>query len=154
MGAQVSQQTTNRSFDELARALASGSITRRKALRLMGAALVGGALGSLGGVAAADDLCKPTGKKCRKDAQCCSGNCVSSGTSRHGTCASCTPGTPCGPAGGRCFANASGSGATCVCTEATCAASCGICSDSEVCVLAAGACGLTPLACVTPCPGT
>jgi hypothetical protein len=42
---------------------------------LMGAALVGGALGSLGGVAAADDECKPTGKKCRKDKQCCSGKC-------------------------------------------------------------------------------
>ena len=37
----MSQQTTNRSFDELARALASGTLSRRKALRLMGAALVG-----------------------------------------------------------------------------------------------------------------
>jgi hypothetical protein len=37
----VSQETTNRSFDELASGLASGSISRSKALRLMGAALVG-----------------------------------------------------------------------------------------------------------------
>ena len=37
----MSQQTSNHSFDELTRGLASGSITRSKALRLMGAALVG-----------------------------------------------------------------------------------------------------------------
>jgi hypothetical protein len=58
-------------FDELARGLAEGSVTRGKALRLMGAALLGGTLASLGiGEAAADDLCKPTVKKCRKDKQC------------------------------------------------------------------------------------
>jgi Dictyostelium (slime mold) repeat len=73
----VSLQTTNHSFDELARGLASGSISRGRALRLMGAALVGGVLGSLGGVAAADEECKPLDKKCRKDAQCCSGKCES-----------------------------------------------------------------------------
>src|SRR3954451_24559826 len=33
-GAQVSQETTNRSFDDLARALAEGSISRRRALKL------------------------------------------------------------------------------------------------------------------------
>ena len=45
---------------------------------MMGAALVGGTLASfgLGGVAAADDLCKPTGKKCKKNSQCCSGYCA------------------------------------------------------------------------------
>jgi hypothetical protein len=63
------------SFDELAVGLSSGSISRGKALRLMGAALVGGTLGSLGGVAAADEECKPVNKKCRKDKQCCSGKC-------------------------------------------------------------------------------
>jgi hypothetical protein len=64
-------------FDDLARGLADGSLTRGKALRLMGAAVVGGTLGSLGigGVAEADNECKPTGKKCNKNAQCCSGIC-------------------------------------------------------------------------------
>jgi hypothetical protein len=73
----VSKETANRCFDELASGLASGSISRGRALRLMGAALVGGALASLGigGVAAADEECKPLNKKCNKDAQCCSGNC-------------------------------------------------------------------------------
>jgi hypothetical protein len=73
-------------FDDLARGLADGTLTRGKALRLMGAALVGGTLGSLGGVALADDECKPTNKKCRKNKQCCSGNCSG------GTCAACPSG--------------------------------------------------------------
>ena len=76
------------SFDELASGLASGSISRGRALRLMGAALVGGTLASLGiGEAAADDECKPLNKKCRKNHQCCSENCVNS------ACAACPAGT-------------------------------------------------------------
>ena len=65
-------------FDDLARGLADGSITRGKALRLMGAAVVGGALASLGieGEAGADPPgCKRTGKKCKNGNQCCSGIC-------------------------------------------------------------------------------
>ena len=42
----MSQQTTNRYFDELA----SGSISRGRALRLMGAAFLGGTLASFPGV--------------------------------------------------------------------------------------------------------
>jgi hypothetical protein len=42
-------ETGGRSFDELARELAAGTVSRRKALRLMGAALVGGALASFPG---------------------------------------------------------------------------------------------------------
>jgi hypothetical protein len=87
----MSPEAREHSFDELTRGLASGSISRGRALRLMGAALVGGALGSLGGVAAADEECKPLTKKCTKNAQCCSGNCSKIGTSRFGTCAAgCT----------------------------------------------------------------
>ncbi len=41
------------SIDELAKGLAAGTVSRRKALRLMGAALVGGALASIPGVALA-----------------------------------------------------------------------------------------------------
>ena len=84
----MSPEAREHSFDELTRGLASGSISRGKALRLMGAALVGGALGSLGGVAAADEDedCKRAGKKCRKNHQCCSGNCV------RGTCSACPEG--------------------------------------------------------------
>jgi hypothetical protein len=85
---QVSPETTNRTFDELTRGLATGSISRGRALKMMGAALVGGTLTSvgLGGVAAADEDCKKAGKKCRKDGQCCSGKCES------GTCTACPTG--------------------------------------------------------------
>jgi hypothetical protein len=51
MGAE--DHTGEHSFDELARGLASGSVSRRKALKLMGAALAGGALASIPGVAQA-----------------------------------------------------------------------------------------------------
>jgi hypothetical protein len=83
----MARQTTESSFDELTRGLASGGISRGRALRLMGAALVGGTLTSfgIGGVAAADE-CKPTAKKCKKNKQCCSGNCSG------GKCAACPPG--------------------------------------------------------------
>jgi hypothetical protein len=79
------------SFDELTRGMASGSISRGKALRLMGAALVGGTLGSLGMREAAADPpgCKRAGKACKKNSQCCSGNCVNAPT---GTCAACPSG--------------------------------------------------------------
>jgi hypothetical protein len=55
---------TERSFDELARGLASGTLSRGKALRLMGAALVGGALASLPGAAWADDRCSQGQTRC------------------------------------------------------------------------------------------
>jgi hypothetical protein len=44
-------ETTTSSFDDLAKGLASGTLSRGKALRLLGGALVGGALASLPGVA-------------------------------------------------------------------------------------------------------
>ena len=70
-------------FDDLARGLADGSLTRGKALRLMGAAVVGGTLGSLGISEASADQCKRNGKPCKKNSQCCSGICAQA----TGTCA-------------------------------------------------------------------
>jgi hypothetical protein len=152
----MSPEARERSFDDLARGLASGNVTRGKALRLMGAALVGSALTSLGmgGVAAADDSgvdCKRNGKKCKKNSQCCSGICTSSGT-----CESCNLGTPCGPGGiGNCRANASGAGTTCSCGGETCTNNCGDCSGTfqPICVQAAGRCGpYLQFACTNVCP--
>jgi stigma-specific protein Stig1 len=121
----VSQETANRTFDELARALASGSISRGKALRLMGGLLVGGALASVPGVAwAGDDRC-PEGQtrcgdrcvnlktnerhcgscrnRCRSTQTCCNGNCVNLQRSeRH-----------CGSCGNRCPAGSECVGGTC-----------------------------------------
>ena len=69
-------------FDELARGLADGSLTRGRALRLMGAALVGGSLASLGiGEAGADPPgCKRAGKHCTRTDQCCGSLVCVSGT--------------------------------------------------------------------------
>jgi hypothetical protein len=73
----MARGTTESSFDELASGLARGTLSRGKALRLMGAALLGGTLASLGiGEAAGNPPgCKPNGKHCKRDTQCCSGNC-------------------------------------------------------------------------------
>ena len=108
----MSPEAREHSFDELTRGLASGTLSRGRALRLMGAAVVGGTLASLGiGEAAADPPgCKRNGKNCTKDKVCCSGNCDSgtcaaacpAGTVElcNGTCATpCTPGSCAGPCG-------------------------------------------------------
>ena len=97
----MSQQTSNRSFDELTRGLASGSISRSKAIRLMGAALVGGTLASFPGGAWA---AKGGRSSCAKFCQSLFGantpeeaECVSQGTKGQGPCFTCTTSTGCGP---------------------------------------------------------
>jgi hypothetical protein len=81
----VSQQTTNRTFDELAKGLASGTLSRGKAIRWMGGALLGAALASFPGVAWAND-CRRLGRECRRDSQCCSRNCVRRGDDKVCAC--------------------------------------------------------------------
>jgi hypothetical protein len=168
----VSQQTTNRYFDELASGLATGSISRGKALRLMGAALVGGTLTSfgIGGVAGAD-LCKPNGRACKKDSQCCSGTCS------NGTCAPFNPNPEC--IGSMCgnVVPCSSSNPDCVCTTLATgggfcvpgSTECGIvgqcgpnfeCPEGSVCVLntccpdAPNQCAPLSLACESTTPAT
>jgi hypothetical protein len=61
----MARATREHSLDELARGLASGSLSRRKALRLMGGVLVRSALASLPGVAWADrDRCPQGQTRC------------------------------------------------------------------------------------------
>ena len=64
-------------FDDLARGLADGTLTRGKALRLMGAAVVGARWDRLASVRHLPTLsgCKRNGKNCTRNEQCCSGNC-------------------------------------------------------------------------------
>jgi hypothetical protein len=64
----MSPEARERSFNQLARGLASGSISRGKALKLMGAALVGGTLASIPGIAGAAPR-----QKCTSDADCPTG---------------------------------------------------------------------------------
>jgi hypothetical protein len=163
----VSGEARGRAFDALASEMARGTLSRGRMLRLMGAALVGGTLGSLGiREAGADDLCKPTGKKCNKDAQCCSGNCSRSGTSRFGTCAAadntCSPGGSCGEAQ-TCLGDAE-----CVCFQTV--EGTGFCHRDQPCegsqtctrtadcptgyaCVAVSCCG-EPAICLRPCAGT
>jgi hypothetical protein len=54
----MTKEAGERSFDELASGLASGTLSRGRALKLMGAALVGGVLASIPGIAQADPGCK------------------------------------------------------------------------------------------------
>src|SRR5215218_7590923 len=66
------------SLDELAKGLANGTLSRGKAIRWMGGALLGAALASVPGVAWAND-CRRLGRECRRDSQCCSRNCIRRG---------------------------------------------------------------------------
>ena len=56
--------STITSFDELAKGLATGAVSRRKALGWMGGALVGAALASVPGVAWANDRCSEGQTRC------------------------------------------------------------------------------------------
>jgi hypothetical protein len=72
------------SIDDLAKGLANGTVSRRKALRWMGGALVGAALASVPGVAWADD----DDDRCRSTQTRCKDRCVNLKTNeRH--CGSC-----------------------------------------------------------------
>jgi hypothetical protein len=99
---QNAQEATNRedmardhSLDALAKGLANGSVSRRKALKLMGSALIGGLLAAVPGVALADHKpghgsggggggdagpkCKPLDSKCATNQDCCSRYCDKNG---------------------------------------------------------------------------
>src|SRR5215211_1888668 len=67
--------TSERSFDELAKGFANGELSRRKALRMLGGALVEGMLASVPGAAWAVK-CRPLLNKCTANTQCCSRNCI------------------------------------------------------------------------------
>src|SRR5215217_2891530 len=136
----MSQQTTNRSFDELARALANGSLSRGKALRLMGGLLLGSALASVPGVAWADD------DRCPEGQTRCGERCVNLKTNeRH-----------CGSCSNRCASNQTCCKGRCVNTqrnERHCG-SCGKrCDEGEQCVsgVCQGGCPIGTTPCGTQC---
>jgi hypothetical protein len=139
----MSPEARDHSFDELTRGLASGTLSRGKALRLMGAALVGGTLALLGigEAAAAPGGCKRNGKHCKRNDQCCSLNCDSSS----GTCAAAPP--TCVSDGGACTADGQCcSGLLCDNGKcATCRSNGGSCAAGEPCC--SGNCSGTTCAC-------
>ena len=85
--------TVEYSFDELALGLASGTISRRKALKWMGGALLGGALVSIPSLAWA----KPKLGKCNHHYQCPAGQ-----TCQDRVCVPQQSQCVCDPPGGEC----------------------------------------------------
>jgi len=156
------------SFDELAKELAEGKLSRRNALRWIGGTLVGSLLASIPGVALATPQGQPPGgQNCPPGRVKCQGDCVDrssdpnncgqcrnicspSQVCENGTCVSASPpaacpegippGTSCGPLNqGQCFTNVVGGGSTCVC-QLTTASTCLSCPPgTEACVILPGA---------------
>ena len=130
------------SFDTLARSLADETLSRRKALKLVGAAILGfGSFGLLGGVAGA---APPLGKgKCKTPpftTKCSKGKCVDTSTdpSNCGSCGNQCPPEASGCSGGNCCTPAG------VCVGHSVPADCpGLCTtgfDSRCC---SGTCSIT-----------
>jgi len=164
-------------LDELAKGLAGGTVSRRKALRLLGAALVGGALASIPGAAWSKQQLvkgkKPKGEcvegttlcggVCCVTEFCCGGeNGVCCGapntTCVNGECV-CQPGLAacegsCCPEGRVCGDRAGGGKACCspeeLCGSVCCFSDCcnGVCCPvDEVCVNGQCSCGTTGTSC-------
>jgi hypothetical protein len=173
-------QGVDLSLDELAKELATGTLSRGKALRLMGAALVGGALASIPGTAWAA-RCPSPRIRCR--GQCCpTGVTTCVGTGRNKTCGPCPTGTtlcagncqstvcpegeffdpdsclcdllcdpPC-PAGVDCRITADGTGRICICASGGCTNDCLNCtSRGFTCVIDSGCAAFGGFRCVIPC---
>jgi hypothetical protein len=128
----MTEEPRESSFDELAKGLASGTLSRRKALRLMGAALVGGVFASVpGGAFAARPVpCAPGVERCGRnccpnaDFICAQGKCACpTGTTRIGnTCCQNEQvcGSSCGCQTGQGCCNS-------VCTDLSTTTNCGAC---------------------------
>src|SRR5918994_5548136 len=139
------------SFDELAKGLAHGTISRRQALRWMGGALVGGVLASIPGVAFAQQggnsacalFCAqtfPPGPE--------RGKCASQGAHGTGHCYECTPGIAPGPHFiPQCAPNEEFNPETCECEAVACAGNPlpeGACANQAICGEANQLCGCLP----------
>jgi hypothetical protein len=127
------------SFDELAKGLATGAVSRGKALRLVAGVLFGGVLASVPGIAWADDDCKRFGRRCTRDRQCCSRNCVRRGDDK--SCGCPTGNLRCG---GRCVAKCT---APKVLDTDTCQC---VCTPNADCTGSSGT--VNPATCECECP--
>jgi hypothetical protein len=145
----MKRETGEYSFDELAKGLATGTVSRGKALRMFGAALVGGTLASIPGLAwAARPVC-PSGVRCR--GQCCpeGATCVQ-GAGGGCTCPAgqiacdnaCVPSdnNNCGACGNVCTGGQVCENGSCVCPEGLTDCN-GTCVDTTTDPFNCGACG-------------
>jgi hypothetical protein len=147
----MSPEARERSFDELATGLASGSLSRGRALRLMGAALVGGLLAFTPKVAeAALPKCKRASGECRKGS-CCGRTETTAGTCC-GTGVSCIPAAVCSDRVQTICAATDEFGTTCL---AGCQAlgTCATTTDCPSGMVCAQPLGSSDKVCLSPCKG-
>lgn len=85
------------SFDELARGIATGTVSRGKALRLLGAALLGATLASIPGLARA----VPRGPNCASGVQCLTSETCCVGRTSFDCCGGVRPPVCCLVKGGK-----------------------------------------------------
>ena len=150
------------SFDELAVGLSSGTLSRGKAIKLMGAALLGGVLAFTPKVADAFPIHNP--HKCNSAGECTTGTCCA------GTCCgegakggvTCIPAAPACQQGGRHKGRVGTLCATTTEGETTCLSGCGTyesCSTTADCnaiplsrgMVCAVVPGRSDSVCVSPC---
>jgi hypothetical protein len=120
--------TAQHRFDDLARGLASGALSRRRALRLLGGALVGSLMASFPGVAGATERNRDNDERCRNRLKTrCNGKCVNRRTNeKH-----------CGSCGNRCRSNQTCCNGKCVNLQANerhCGRCFKRCQENETCV--------------------
>ncbi len=139
-----------RSFDELAKGLANGKLSRRGMLGMLGGALLGGALASIPGVAwaakpgcASGVTCK--GKCCPVGATCAKGagggcTCPTGQTVCSGQCVSLTTNQNCGSCGNACSGGKTCQSGACACPQGQTACG-GVCRDLATDVANCGQCG-------------
>src|SRR5579884_596359 len=114
-------------FDNLAKRLASGRVSRRAITRALGGGAVGLLAGALGraGATAAQPACRGAGHPCDGNQTCCAGLvCQASGPGAALRCTACPPGTKaCGTTCAACCADSDCPGAACStgsCVNGTC----------------------------------
>ena len=145
------EATDASSFDDLAKGLATGTLSRGRALRMLGAALMGGALASIPGVAwaakpggcASGVTCK--GKCCPVGATCGTGKgggcaCPTGQMVCGGQCVSLTTNQNCGSCGNACQEGKTCQGGVCACPQGQTECG-GVCRDLATDVLNCGLCG-------------
>jgi hypothetical protein len=130
-------------FDELAKGLASGTFSRGKALRMVSAVLVGGALASIPGAAWAKKKPGKPKKKCQDFEDCLPGQDCISGECRCGEFTTLCGGVCCetefccgGEKKGVCCGNPNTScvDGECVCNPGLATCNGGCCNEGDVCV--------------------
>ena len=147
-------RSRDHSFDELARGLASGTVSRRRALKLVGGALLGGVLASIPGVAAwaQRSPCGPGMHPC-PDFGCCptpvpANPCRQAGEVCGRVGGLCEPACDC-----ECRTPREGGDTFCAAPQAHCASQCSECPTGTICTDVPDPIPGCEVGCSEPCRG-